>query len=144
MKNFLIVGLIFGFSGFLLETIESSISQRRFVYAGDKLFWRIPFLPIYAIGGLLMHYIIFSLQNSAWYWSIFIAWLSVCGWEYFSGFFCYRVLGQRFWNYNHHKYNLNGYVCALNSFYWLVLVLLYYFFVFHKINTFLQNGLLLP
>jgi uncharacterized membrane protein len=130
MLEILTIGISFGFAGFLLETVQSTIEKKHYVYCGDKLFWGIPFLPIYAFGGLLMHYILLSLQGSPWYWAIFVAWIAVCGWEYVAGFFCHRVLGKKFWNYTKHKYNLHSYICLRNSLWWLFFITLYYLLFF--------------
>jgi uncharacterized membrane protein len=139
MKNILIVGLLFGFAGFLIETIGFSLEKKRFIYAGDKLFWGIPLLPVYSAGGLLMHYVIRSMAGYPWYLTIFFAWLVVCVWEFLAGFFCLKVYKKRFWDYSKRKLNLKGHVCALNSAWWLVFVSLYYFFIFVKVDAFLAG-----
>lgn len=129
MAQYLELFLIFGFAGFLLETINNYFVYGRFVYAGDKFWWGVPYLPIYAVGGLLMHISVTSLAPMPWYLNIlFTTWVVII-WEYMTGLFCVRFLNRRYWDYRERKVNLGGHVCLRSAWWWLVLVSIYYFWV---------------
>lgn len=139
MLNIIFIGVLFGFLGFLLESISSSIVKRQFVYSGDKLFWGIPFLPIYSSGGLLMHYLIVIFINTPSYLAILISWLGVCAWEYTIGVISHKIYKRRFWDYSKRKFNLNGHVCLINSIFWLLIVSIYYQYFFGLVDQFLSQ-----
>jgi|WetSurMetagenome_2_1015567.scaffolds.fasta_scaffold38335_2 uncharacterized membrane protein len=140
MINLLFLAVIFGFAGFLVETISKSLYAKHFVYAGDQFFWSIPFLPIYSAGGLLMHLVMKFFLGFPWYQTLAITWIVVCLWEYIAGFFCQHTLHKKFWDYSDHKINLHGYICARNSLFWLLMVILYYFLLFSKVDAFLMSS----
>ena len=139
ISKIIILCLIFGFTGFLIESVGNSYKKKHFVYAGDKLFWGIPLLPIYSLGGLLIHFLINSLCGITWYWTIIFTWLVACGFEYVGGYFCHKVLKRKLWNYSKKKYNIRGYICAENCLWWLFFVSIYYFVFFDIISNFLAR-----
>jgi len=126
------LGTAFGLAGFLIESINNIFKYKRFVYAGDSFLWGIPFLPIYAIGGLMMHWVLKLTQGSHWAVVIFSAWLTVSVWEFWAGWFCERIMGRRFWDYRKYGLHIKGYVWVGSLLGWLLLVILYYVFIFEK------------
>lgn len=138
--TFFLVGIVFGFIGFLIETTNTFLKKKRLVYVGDKFFWNIPILPIYSTGGLLIHFVIKVLYGNLWYVIILITWVVICAWEYFAGFFDDIVLKKKFWDYSNQKYNINGYICAKNSLWWLFFLCIYYHFFFKKVDLMLVGS----
>lgn len=121
------IGIVFGFLGFLLETLYKAYKNGRIEYSGDKFFWNIPFLPIYAIGGLIMHLNIKHFMTRMWYQNIILTTILVSSWEYVSGVFCAKVIGRRFWDYRDRFLNIDGYVCLQSVLWWFVIVCIYYY-----------------
>lgn len=135
----LFLGIGFGFVGFLIETVSNYVNRRRFVYAGDKYFWGIPVLPIYSVGGLITHSMLIISSLFPWFMAIGLAWLSVCFWEYFAGWYCDRVMKKKFWDYSKEKYNLKGYVSLKSAGWWLVFISIYYFFLFQEVQNVMKG-----
>jgi len=139
MKGIFFIGLAFGFSGFLIESVGASIENKQLTYKGDKFFWNIPFLPIYSIGGLLLHFSIKYFESYPSYIVIALSWFNVSAWEYFAGIISYKITKKKYWNYSKNFLSIGGWVCAKSACLWLFFVIVYYLFLFQCIEKFLST-----
>ncbi|MFH2018552.1 MAG: putative ABC transporter permease, partial [bacterium] len=131
---------IFAFFGWIIDTADRSRMARRFSPGG---FFRAPICPIYGIGGLMLVFIFKYFSSLPFYSLIIFATLSVIFLEYFGGIFSEKVLMVRLWDYSKSKFNISGYIDAAHSFYWLVLVSVFYFYIFPSVLKF-ENILIVP
>lgn len=66
---------------------------------------------------------------------ILITTFSVISLEYAGAWFCDKILKEKLWDYSDMKYNLHGYISLTHSFYWLILVALFFFISYPHINN---------
>ena len=137
MKGIFLLGLAFGIAGFLIESIGASIRNKQITYKGDQFFWNIPILPIYSIGGLLMHYSIKFFGSFPSYLTIILTWFVISSWEYSAGIVSFKITKKKYWNYSKNLLSFGGWVCAKSTCLWLFFVIVYYLFLFHGIEKFL-------
>ncbi len=99
--------IIYAFFGWLLEVICKLIEKKRFINRGFLLG---PICPIYGYGVLAIIILIGSLKGDIL--AVFLKSILVCSiLEYFTSYFMEKLFKARFWDYSHHKYNLNGRIC---------------------------------
>lgn len=105
-----LIMVISGVLGFIYETIFYKIDLGYFVKRGSSFG---PWIPIYAVGGLLIVLITYPLRKKPAL--VFIVNCVVTGTlEYLTGFVLYEVWGIRLWDYNVEIWNwgnINGYIC---------------------------------
>ena len=124
MLVFLIEFLFFAFLGFIIDSLYSSLSERRLIISG--YFPGLPLCPIYGFGGvLLLRVFLFLVDSPAWQ-VILLGGLLMILLEYLGGVLAELILGERLWDYSKEKWNLDGYISAWHSFLWLLLVAVVY------------------
>lgn len=111
---------VYCFFGWIFESAYVSILQKRLVNRG---FLRIPMLPIYGSGAVMMLWVSIPVQDS-----LFLTWLSgVIGatiLEYVTGYVMELLFKVRYWDYSDQKFNLHGYICLSSSIAWGFLTIL--------------------
>ena len=117
--------MIYSFLGWCMETCLVSFRNREFVNRG---FMNGPFCPIYGTGASAIYLFLTPIQEYPWL--VFLGGLILATViEYFSSWIMERLFHARWWDYSERKYNFQGRVCLLVSFYWgiLSLVMVYVF-----------------
>lgn len=108
------------FFGWVFESTYVSAKQGRFVNRG---FLRIPMLPLYGSGAVMMLWVSLPFRNS-----LILTYISgVIGatlLEYITGYVMELLFKVRYWDYSHYKYNLHGYICLTSSIAWGFLTIL--------------------
>lgn len=122
---------IYSFIGWVLESIYKTIYEKKIVNSG---FLYGPFCPIYGFGALIMYYILSGYNNNPVHVFI-IGFVVLSVWEYIVAWALEKLLHTKYWDYSNNKFNLNGRVCLLNSFFWGVLGLVFIYIV----HPFIQN-----
>ncbi|HAQ42196.1 MAG TPA: hypothetical protein DCM73_16130 [Clostridiales bacterium] len=114
--------LIYGFSGFLLETVFRTIAERKVVIS--RGFLTNMFCPLYGISGIAIVQI-FTLSEisiNSRLAALIIATigsiLAVTFLEYAVGRTLDRVFHYKMWDYSHLPFNLHSYVCLDFSLMW--------------------------
>ena len=113
--------LIYGFDGFLLETIFRTITTRKIVIS--RGFLTNCFCPLYGLCGILMVQI-FTLSEitinsrlAALITATIGSILTVTLLEYVTGRILDKLFNHKMWDYSHIQFNLHSYVCRdLHSF----------------------------
>ncbi|MFA9424146.1 MAG: putative ABC transporter permease [Sedimentibacter sp.] len=126
--NVLLFFLIYGFSGFLLETVFRSITERRvFISRG---FLTNNFCPLYGVCGMVIIQIFNSCEiiiNNRLA-SLLIAdigsILAVTFLEYSSGSTLDRVFHHKMWDYSDLPFNLHSYICLDFSLMWGIVAMI--------------------
>lgn len=132
--------LFFALVGWILDSGYRSIKTGHLVNAG---FFRGPFCPIYGIAGVVLLFFLKSLSDLYRPLLILLATLLMVMVEYFGGLFSEKVLQIKLWDYSQSRFHVGGYIDFLHSFYWLVLVFIFYLFAFPTV-LYLENRLIFP
>lgn len=126
MKNIEIVIFYFiaySFLGWIIEGLFNLATQGYFLKPN---FLIIPIKPMYGFAALFLLFV--EPLVPLWLFCILSFFIPTIV-EYASGFLLDYFLGLKYWTYSHLPLNLNGYVCLLFSFFWIVLALLLIYFV---------------
>lgn len=111
---------VYCFFGWIFESAYVSILQKRFVNRG---FLRIPMLPIYGSGAVMMLWVSIPVQdNLALTWVSGVIGATVL--EYVTGYVMELLFKVRYWDYSDQKFNLHGYICLSSSIAWGFLTIL--------------------
>ena len=111
--------LIFSIIGLIVETVYCYIGTG-VIESRKGLIWG-PLCPVYGVCGAAIIYVLDKLDIKSWF-ELFIAGFilgSIA--EYFLSFMLEAIYGIRFWNYEYLKFNLNGRISIVFSFYWGIL-----------------------
>lgn len=102
-----ILFMLYAIIGFVIEVINSLIHQKKFVNRGFLIG---PYIPIYAIGVMLILYLLKDYTGNILV--LFILSSVICmTLEYLTSYIMEKLFNARWWNYSNRKYNLNGRVC---------------------------------
>lgn len=108
------------FFGWIFESTYVSVKSGKFINRG---FLRIPMLPLYGSGAVMMLWVSLPFRNS-----LILTYISgVIGatvLEYVTGYVMELLFKVRYWDYSHYKYNLHGYICLTSSIAWGFLTIL--------------------
>ena len=123
---------IYSFFGWIFESCYVSIKSRRLVNRG---FLRLPMLPLYGTGAVMMLWVSLPLQDSiaAVYLAGTIA-ASIL--EYVTGYVMERLFKMKYWDYSHLRFQINGYVSLGSSLTWGLLTILLTEWVHRPISDF--------
>ena len=125
---------LYCFFGWIFESAYVSLLKRRFVNRG---FLRIPMLPLYGSGAVMMLVVSEPFQDS-----LFLTWFSgVIGatiLEYVTGWAMEQLFKVRYWDYSNQKFNLHGYICLSSSIAWGFLTI----FMTHVIHKPIERAIL--
>ena len=132
--QWLIFFYLYCFFGWIFESSYVSILKRRFVNRG---FLRIPMLPLYGSGAVMMLVVSEPFQDS-----LLLTWVSgVIGatiLEYVTGWAMEQLFKVRYWDYSNQKFNLHGYICLSSSIAWGFLTI----FMTHVIHKPIERAVL--
>ena len=137
IEQMLLYFSLYAFTGWVLEVIYRSWTQRRFVNPG---FLFGPFVPIYGVGAvalLFLHGYLAGLHPAVQY-LLYTLLLSLI--EYITGEICERLFHLKLWDYSDSRFNLGGKISLSFSLAWgvLALALLH---LLHPLNAALISGL---
>lgn len=126
--------LIYGFLGFIVETVYVSVLQGQFVERG---FLTGPIIPIYAFGALLILFVLEPYSDSMIL--VFILGVLLTSvLEYVGSYMMEKLFNLKLWDYSKRFLNINGRVCLLNSTLFGILSVIVVFYI----NPFLVQRLL--
>jgi len=105
--NAVIYFSLFGFCGWVCETIFCSINQKKVVNRG---FLSGPICPVYGFGGLIVIYILAPLRDSIPLLFLF-GMVAATTLEYVTSFVLEKLFSTRWWDYSDLRLNIHGRVC---------------------------------
>lgn len=108
---------VYCFFGWCIESTIVSISKRRFVNRG---FLRIPMLPLYGTGAVLILFLTIPVKNTLWL-VYFVGMIGATILEYFTGWAMESLFKMKYWDYSNQKLQLHGRICLSSSLFWGVL-----------------------
>ncbi len=134
----LLIFVIGGVVGFIYEEIFYRIDLGYFVKRGTTFG---PWIPIYGFGSLFITIICYRLKDKPLV--IFLLSSVITGvLEYGTGWFCDKILHQRYWDYNNEILNfgnINGYVCFRSVFLFALAGLFLIYVLVPKVNKLLNK-----
>lgn len=111
---------LYCFFGWIFESAYVSLKERRLVNRG---FLRLPMLPLYGTGAVMMLWVSLPVQNSLClvYLSGVVAATIL---EYATGAAMERLFKIKYWDYSSQRFNFHGYICLSSSIAWGFLTIL--------------------
>ena len=132
-----IMFIIYSFLGYIVEIINCSLIEKRLVL--NRGFFLGPYLPIYGVSCLVMYGILTRYDNDIF--TVFVMSAFICTViEYVTSYILEKVFKARWWDYSNKKFNLEGRVCLINSFYF-GLGGIAFIYLFNPLVTKLLNSL---
>ena len=105
---------LYCFFGWIFESTYVSLKQKCFVNRG---FLRLPMLPLYGSGAVMMLWVSLPFQDS-----LILTYISgvigATALEYVTGYVMERLFKVRYWDYSNQPFNLHGYICLSSSIAW--------------------------
>ena len=96
-----------------------SIREKRPVNRG---FLRLPLLPLYGTGAVMMLWVSLPFRDS-----LFLVYISgviaATALEYVTGWTMERLFKMKYWDYSNQRFNVNGYICLSSSLVWGLLTI---------------------
>ena len=125
---------LYCFFGWIFESTYVSLKQRHFVNRG---FLRIPMLPLYGSGAVMMLWVSLPFRSSPilTYISGFIGATAL---EYVTGYVMEQLFKVRYWDYGNQPFNVHGYICLTSSIAWGFLTI----FMTHVIHKPIERAVL--
>ncbi len=120
----------FAFLGWIIDSLYSSIEKKKLTNSG---FFSGPICPIYGIGGVVLVFFLKSFPSLIPPLLIFAATSIIIAVEYAGGVFCEKVLQIKLWDYSASRFNVGGYIDLTHSFFWLLSVIIFYYFIFPSV-----------
>lgn len=150
MNDFLILAFLFfcgSLVGWSLEVVfrrffSSANPSRRWINPG---FLTGPYLPLYGFSLCILYVLAeceqyISIDSIFWRKSLLFVFMaiSITLFEYIAGLIFIKGLKTKLWDYSENKYNIQGIICPLFTFFWWLLSAIYYFFIHNSILTSLE------
>ena len=125
---------LYCFFGWIFESTYVSLKQKRFVNRG---FLRLPMLPLYGSGAVMMLWVSLPFQDS-----LILTYISgvigATALEYVTGYVMERLFKIRYWDYSNQPFNVHGYICLSSSIAWGFLTI----FMTHLIHKPIERAVL--
>ena len=109
-KHFLLF-FIYSVLGWLVETIYTSINQKKLV---DRGFLIGPYCPIYGLGAVTTILYLTQYKNN-FITIFFLGTIVSIIIEYLASYLMEKIFKLRWWDYSDKKFNLNGRICGKNA-----------------------------
>lgn len=111
---------IYCFFGWIFESTYVSLKSKRFVNRG---FLRLPMLPLYGSGAVMMLWVSLPVKGSLFLVFIFgVAAATIL--EYATGWCMEKLFRLKYWDYSRQRFNVKGYICLSSSIAWGFLTIL--------------------
>lgn len=111
MIDIILKFMFFAIVGYIAEVTYVYILDRKWINRG---FLHGPYLPIYAFGSIFT--IIFLNKYYEDPLIVFFMGMIICSLlEYYTSHVMEKIFNRRWWDYSHHKYNINGRVSLTNT-----------------------------
>lgn len=108
---------VYCFFGWCIESTIVSIQKRRFVNRG---FLRIPMLPLYGFGAVLILFLTIPVKDKFPFVYI-VGMIGATILEYFTGWAMEGLFKMKYWDYSNQRFQLHGRICLSSSLFWGVL-----------------------
>lgn len=111
---------LYCFFGWIFESVYVSLKKRSWINRG---FLRIPMLPLYGSGAVMMLWVSLPVRDNLFLVYIFgVAAATVL--EYVTGSMMEQLFKVRYWDYSNQRFQIHGYICLTSSIAWGFLTIL--------------------
>ncbi len=128
--------------GWTLELVFRRLVSKKWVNPG---YLAGPWLPIYGFSLCVLYLLTMledyiPIENKNAQKAVLFAVMAVCitGIEYLAGLIFIKKMKIKLWDYSDMKGNIQGIICPLFTFFWLILSAVYYFFIHPEILDMLE------
>jgi uncharacterized membrane protein len=118
--------LIYSFLGWLLDSLDRTIDNRRLTLGGCS---DLPFAPIYGFGALLTIFTYEQVRFAPLLVQFLFYTLLMGYFEYVGGVVSERIFKQRFWDYSGNRCNFDGHTDLIHALAWGILALTLIYFI---------------
>lgn len=126
---------VYCFIGWCIESSIVSIERHKLINRG---FLKMPLLPIYGSGALLLLIILLPYENNV----VLVYLLGLVAatiLEYIVGTAMECIFKMKYWDYSNDKFNYKGRICLVSSLFWGVLSVVLVCFVHRYVERFISN-----
>lgn len=117
--QWLAIFYIYCFFGWIFESTYVSLRKHCFINRG---FLRVPMLPLYGTGAVMMLWVSLPVRDSLLLVYLF-GMLAATALEYVTGAMMERLFKMKYWDYSNQHFQLHGYICLSSSIAWGFLTL---------------------
>lgn len=121
---------LYSFFGWLLENTYSKMTRRIFWKEG---FYRGPFKPMYGFAPIFL--LLFVNENSHFFIVAILCFLIPTIVEYATGYILRQLFHQKWWDYSHIPFQVNGLICLPFSLCWFFLAMFLIYYIHPYINN---------
>ena len=131
----LLIFYVYCFLGWIVESTIVSVRTKKLVNRG---FLRLPMLPIYGSGAVMMLFVSLPIKDKpiAIYFAGMIAATVL---EYITAVLMENIFKIKYWDYTEDKFNFQGRICLESSLFWGVLSVVLTLFIHKPIEKFVLN-----
>mgnify|MGYP000005805379 FL=1 len=123
------------FCGWVWESCYVSACKRQWVNRG---FLHGPLLPIYGSGAIIILFVTLPVEQDLRL-VFLLGMIAATVLEYVTGAVMERLFKVRYWDYSHHRFNLNGHICLTSSLAWGFFSILLVRFIHPPIAALLED-----
>lgn len=106
--------ILYGFFGWIYESIFVSVKNKRLVNRG---FLNGPIIPLYGAGATIVYVCLHQVQHN--YVIVFLGGMVIATiLEYVTSFLMEVFFHAKWWDYSHFKFNIKGRICLMASAFW--------------------------
>ncbi|MBC3798340.1 putative ABC transporter permease [Acetobacterium tundrae] len=118
--------ILYSFIGWVCEVVYCSILERKITNRGFLIG---PYCPIYGVGALFIVMFLLPFTSDApVVFLLGVVFTSIL--EYITSWGMEKLFHAKWWDYSNKKYNINGRVCLLNSFFFGIMSLALMYFIY--------------
>ena len=126
---------IYCFLGWIVESSIVSVRTKKLVNRG---FLKIPMLPIYGFGSVMMLFVSLPIKDKP-ILIYFVGMISATILEYISAVLIENIFKIKYWDYTEDKFNFQGRICLESSLFWGVLSLALTLFIHKPVEKFVLS-----
>lgn len=134
--------LIFGFFGWIFETLVVWIRHGSFTYRGYffqlPVVWGLPLIELYGFGGVIMA-VLFGHWKSRLVKLFMVGMTAMTLLELVGSYLCTSLLKTQYWNYSNNFMNFKGRICLSSSLAWGTLSVFGVSIVMPRIDRYYHN-----
>lgn len=126
---------IYCFLGWIIESSIVSIRTKKLVNRG---FLKIPMLPIYGFGSVMMLFVSLPIKDKP-ILIYFVGMIAATILEYISAVLIENIFKIKYWDYTEDKFNFQGRICLESSLFWGVLSVALTLFIHKPVENFVLS-----
>lgn len=142
LHKILVYFLVFGFIGWIFETLVVWVKNGSFTYRGYffqlPVVWGLPLIELYGFGGVIMAVLFGHWKSRPM--KLFLAGMTAMTLLELAGsYFCTSLLKTQYWNYSNNFMNFKGRICLSSSFAWGTLSVIGVSIVMPRVDRYYHN-----